>query len=180
MQILAGRVGMFGLLLNALGIEAFDSGLGDHEAFDLRSLTRPPKSDGSGGGGQRDRRLYLPRLLSTLPEARARLLLGSPTLRAQFACDIDGCRSGFDAMIAGARQHCFHSRQNDLAVLRGLPTRGMRIELVERRLVTALETARTVNRVLSDDGRPPIPFDHLERWHAVVARVEERHLKEAS
>jgi hypothetical protein len=179
LPILAGRVGVFGLLLNALGVEAFDSGLGDHEAFDLRSLTRPPKETGSSGGGQRDRRIYFPKLLTTLPEARARLILTSRTLRPQFACETGECRLGFDAMVDGARAHCLHSRADDLAALRALPTRGMRLELVERRLKTALETGRLVNRVLGDDGQPPIKFDHLDRWLAALARVEERRLKEA-
>jgi hypothetical protein len=179
LPILAGRVGVFGLLLNALGVEAFDSGLGDHEAFDLRSLTRPPKEDGASRGGQKDRRIYFPKLLTTLPEVRARLILTSRTLRPQFACETGECRLGFDAMVDGARAHCLHSRADDLAALRALPTRGMRLELVERRLQTALETGKLVNRVLGDDGQPPIKFDHLDRWLAALARVEERRLKEA-
>jgi hypothetical protein len=178
LRIMAGRVGVFGLLLSALGIDAFDSGLGDHEAFDLRSLTRPQREGGKGRGGQKDRRIYLPRLLTTLPESRARVVLGSKAVRAQFACEIGGCRSGFDAMIEGARSHCFHSREAELTALRSLPTRGMRIELVERRLSTALETGRAVNRMLVDDGQPTLKLEHLERWPAVLARVEERRLKE--
>jgi hypothetical protein len=179
-RAIAGRVGMFGMVLNAAGVEAFDSGLGDHEAFDLRSLARPPKPGQKGGGGQRDRRAYFPKLMTTLDEPRARILLNSPAIRAQFACDLGRCRSGFESILAQSREHCFHSRAQDLAVLRGLPTAEMRMELVERRLRTAIETGRAVNRVLGEDGQRPANFDHLDRWLGALARVEERRLLEAS
>lgn len=39
--VVVGRVGAFGLNLNALGITAFDSGLGQAEGHDLASLNRP-------------------------------------------------------------------------------------------------------------------------------------------
>ena len=115
--------------------------------------------------------------LAEFPEHGSNLIVR--TLRAQFACETGQCRLGFDAMIDGARSHCLHSRADDLAALRALPTRGMRLEQVERRLQTAVETARVVNRILGDDAQPPIKFEHLDRWLAALARVEERRLKEA-
>jgi hypothetical protein len=58
LTVITARVGAFGLVLAALGVHAFDSGLGQAEACDLASLNRPPtdrelKSGGSGGGGRR-------------------------------------------------------------------------------------------------------------------------------
>jgi hypothetical protein len=41
------------------------------------------------------------------------------------------------------------------------------------------DLGKFVNRVLGDDGQRPIKFEHLDRWLAVLARVEERRLKEA-
>jgi hypothetical protein len=32
--------------------------------------------------------------------------------------------------------------------------------------------------MLVDDGQPTLKLEHLERWPAVLARVEERRLKE--
>jgi hypothetical protein len=63
--VIVGRVGAFGLVLQALGITAFDSGLGQAEAHDLATLNRPMtererqrRTEGQGGGGPAQR-IYL-------------------------------------------------------------------------------------------------------------------------
>lgn len=62
LPVIASRVGAFGLVLNALGIQAFDSGLAQAEACNLASLNRAPTKrelDGVGKRGGPDGRIYL-------------------------------------------------------------------------------------------------------------------------
>jgi hypothetical protein len=65
LPVIASRVGAFGLVLGALGIQAFDSGLAQAEASNLASLNRAPSKrelEGNGKGGGPDRRIYLEQL----------------------------------------------------------------------------------------------------------------------
>jgi hypothetical protein len=59
LPVIAGRVGAFGLVLEAAGVGLFDSGLGETEAFDLASLTRPRRQTNEGDPGPKgDRRVH--------------------------------------------------------------------------------------------------------------------------
>jgi hypothetical protein len=71
LAVIGGRLGAFGLLEQAVvGLDAFDSGLGEAERHDLAQLVRPRKRRDNGKrtpGGGRDRRIYIERLMTTLP-----------------------------------------------------------------------------------------------------------------
>lgn len=80
LTVIAGRVGAFGLLLQALGVaDAFDSGLGDAEAYSYSQAIRPPTKPDTDSEklkvGGRDMRIYLEPLKTTLPSKWATPIL---------------------------------------------------------------------------------------------------------
>jgi len=97
LPIIVGRVGAFGLVLQALGITAFDSGLGHAEAHDLADLNRSltekqlAKQAEKGGGGTANR-VYLTMFKTTMMAEHARPLLASSELRAELTCSYGCCR----------------------------------------------------------------------------------------
>lgn len=172
---IAGRVGAFGILLEAIGVAAFDSGLAQRESFDLRSLVRARKRDKSGRqSGGRQRRVYVRQLLTTVADVQAKILLSDPSLRAEFACGLGPCRFAIEAQIERYKTHFFHSRIAELEDLRSLPTREMRVAYVDRLLERAIEKAAHVNRLLESKGASRIQFEHLPRWQAAFARMTGR------
>ena len=117
LRVVAGRAGVFGLLLAAFGIENFDSGLGERESFSLARLTkvRPPSGPGPKPDGGRQARVYIPALRSTLAWEDANALLEMPALRAQLACDVGSCPfGGYRYALENRREHFFHARSAEL------------------------------------------------------------------
>lgn len=172
LPVIAGRQGSFGLILCALGFDAFESGLAHRESFDLAALTRPRKPDSSGKTrGGRARRVYLQPLLTTVSEKEARVILDNPTLRSRFVCDRGRCRFVAEGQINYHKEHFFHVREAEMLALQASRSREMRVEVVLRWLEAAVENAGHVNAVLRRSGHPAVAFDHLTRWQAVVARV---------
>jgi hypothetical protein len=172
-RVIAGRPGAFGLVLSAFGIDLFDSGLGGGDSFSLSRLDRPRVVDENGQvRGGRARPVYLRPLMSALRESDASALLSSPAIRSQLACDIGECRfGGYRYAIENPRPHFFHCRQAELEALKGQRTSPLRVQLVNGWLQEAIGTARLVNRVRGEAGRPPIDFDYLDRWRGVLARI---------
>jgi hypothetical protein len=171
--VIAGRVGAFGFVLQALGIPIFDSGLGEAEAFNLASLNRPRKKTDKGiTGGGRKRRIYIEPLKTTLLSGDVDAILREPGLRSRFACQEACCRwSGWDGLADRRRNHYLNVRLAEVVELAGLPTSEMRLQRVHQRLQEARDHGRVVTRVLADRGESPPAFAHVERWLAVLARV---------
>ena len=63
------------------------------------------------------------------------------------------------------------ARAAELDQLRSRKSTELRVQLVNDWLRTALEEARLVNRMRGDLGQLPMPFDHLETWRGVLARI---------
>lgn len=174
LPVIASRVGAFGLVLQAVGVRAFDSGLGQAETCDLASLNRPQTqrerdADSRGGG---DRRIYFEQLRTTLPGRHAAHLIDeSVGLRAHLTCSHGCCRHrGIDELPDRARQHYLWVRDNEVQQLRERPHGGMRVDLIHEQLRDARETARVVRRALLSRGLPYPAFDHLDRWIAVLGQ----------
>lgn len=173
LRVVAGRAGVFGLVLAAFGIENFDSGLGERESFSLSRLTkvRQPDPAGKRDGGQQ-RRVYVTQLRSTLPWDDVDALLETPSIRAQLTCDLGQCRfGGYRYALEHHREHFFHARAAELEALRQRRTTELRVQLVMEWLRTAIDTCRLVNRVREEQGIQPLDFEHLETWRAVLTRV---------
>lgn len=176
LRVVAGRVGAFGLLLLALGVDAFDSGLNQAEAFELSALNRAitdhereQKREGLTGGA--DRRIYLELLKTTLRGKHANRIIGDRSLRARFTCAHGCCRhGGFDELPDRRRQHYLWVRHHEIGELRARPTAGMRIDLVHEQLRDAREAASVVRRALGRETLDLPNFSHLERWIGVLAR----------
>ena len=113
---IAGRVGAFGLVLQALDVPAFDSGLGDAERFAISGQNRRPKKRESGAtSGGRDRRLYVEQLKTTLPSKYADPLLAELGVRARFTCSHGCCRHrGFEDLAERRRPHYLWSRDAEV------------------------------------------------------------------
>jgi hypothetical protein len=173
LRVVAGRAGVFGLVLAAFGIENFDSGLGERESFSLTRLTkiRHPEPGGKREGG-RQTRVYVAQLRSTLAWDEADALLETQALRAQLTCDLGQCRfGGYRYALEHHREHFFHTRAAELEALRARRTTDLRVQLVMQWLRTAIDTGRLVNRVREEQHRRPLDFEHLETWRAVLTRV---------
>jgi len=173
LRVVAGRSGVFGLVLAAFGIENFDSGLGERESFNLAQLARVRQSDPIGKRDRgRQKRVYFPQLRSTLSWDDADVLLETPALRAQLRCDFAACRfGGYRYALEHPREHFFHSRGAELDALRRRRSTELRVQLVMEWLRTAIDNGRLVNRVREELGLPLLNFEHLETWRAVLTRV---------
>lgn len=171
--VLAGRVGAFGLVLQALGAaNFFDSGLGDAESFELSALNRPRRKTPGKPSAGRDRRVYLTELKTTMPSRHAEAILQEPGLRARFACELGCCRfSGFSGLIDRRRHHYLRSRQHEVGEVASLPSRIGRVELVHGHLLEAREHGEVITRTLNARDLEAPPFEHLDRWLGVLSRT---------
>jgi hypothetical protein len=176
--VMAGRVGAFGLVLMALGVEAFDSGLTTAEAFDLNSVIRSArerqrrKSDGESAGGGRNRRFYLTQLKTTVmaPVVRA---IDTPEFRFRFTSSLPCCTAGFGGYLEHAREHCLFARAEEAESLQRQPT-GMRVPVLAAQLAEARDNAAVLRRGLEQQGVRAPSFDHLERWRRLLVGRAER------
>lgn len=176
--VIASRVGAFGLVLQALGINAFDSGLAQAEASNLAQLNRPVterererRREGKGGGP--DKRIYLEVLKTTMRGKHAAAILERPGLRYRFVCSHGCCQfRGFEDLPARRRQHFLWSRDAEVSAIRERPTGGLRRDHVREQLRDAQETGRVVRRALMDLGSKAPTFEHLDRWISLLAQEQ--------
>jgi len=173
--VIASRVSAFGLVLNALGIAIFDSGLGEAEACNLANLNRAPRErETTGSSARGDRRIYLEQLKTTLTGRNATAILENRPLRSRFVCSLGCCEhKGFENLAERRRQHYLWVRDHEIEALRARPTDQMRIDLVYEQLRDAREAGRVVRRALTALGTAGPNFDHIDRWIAVLARETE-------
>jgi hypothetical protein len=174
LPVIASRVGAFGLILNALDVPAFDSGLAQAEASNLAALNRAPSKrelDGSGKTGGAGRRMYLQQLKTTLAERDATAILEDRALRSHVACTLGCCKHrGFENLAGRSRQHYLWARDHEVDLLRKRPTKSMRVDLVYEQLRSAREIATVVSRTLKEHAVEAPSFEHIDRWIAVLAR----------
>lgn len=176
--VIASRVGAFGLVLQALGINAFDSGLAQAEASNLAQLNRPlterekeRRREGKGGGP--DKRIYLEALKTTMKGAHAAAILERPGLRSRFVCNHSCCQyRGYEDLAARRRQHFLCSRDGEVTDVKRCPTTSLRLDLVREQLRDAQETGRVVRRALMDMGSEAPNFEHLDRWISLLAHEQ--------
>ena len=174
--VVVGRVGAFGLVLQSLGIDAFDSGLGLAESHNLASLNRRltererARRAEKGGGGPQSR-VYLQSLKTTLPAKSALAIVQNDQLRHHFACSLGCCRfRALDDLGARARTHYLHVRRSEVDSAKALPIAAMRLHQVESQLREASDLAARLRRTLPDVELPD--FGHLDRWLGVLAREQ--------
>jgi hypothetical protein len=174
--VIASRVGAFGLVLQALGINTFDSGLAQAEASNLARLNRPlterdreRRREGKGGGP--DMRIYFETLKTTMKGAHATAILDRKGLRSHFVCDRSCCQyRGFEDLATRRRQHFLCTRDAEVSGVRNQPTLGLRLDHVRERLRDAQETGRIVRRSLIELGSDAPRFEHLDRWISLSPR----------
>jgi hypothetical protein len=172
--VIAARVGAFGLVLQALGIAAFDSGLAQAEASNLAQLNRVPTErererarEGRGCGP--DRRIYLEQLKTTLKASDATAILSRRGLRSRFVCSHSCCRyRGFEDLPARRRQHFLCAREAEVAELRARSTEQLRRDHVREQLRDARESSRVVRRALIELGTDAPRFDHIDCWISLL------------
>jgi hypothetical protein len=174
-DVICGRVGALGLLLQTLGITAFDSGLGEAESFNLSQLNRRPKKKKVGDkGGGRNRRVYLEAVKTTLISKDVDAIFNEPSLRHRFTCSLPCCRfSGFEGLADRRRQHYLRVRLSEVENLSKVPTAAMRLEYVHQELQQAQSHAQVVKRVLEERGANVPKFEHLDAWLALTSRIAE-------
>lgn len=176
--VIASRVGAFGLVLQALGINAFDSGLAQAEASNLAQLNRPlserereRRREGKGGGP--DKRIYFAAVKTTMKGAHATAILERQGLRSRFVCDRACCQfRGFEDLGVRRRQHFLYTRDAEVGDVRQCPSTALRLDLVRERLRDAQETGRVVRRSLIDLGAAAPNFEHLDRWISLLSQEQ--------
>jgi hypothetical protein len=174
LSVIAGRVGAFGLVLQALGIPSFDSGLNQAEAFDLSSLNRAltdreleRRKQGKGGG---DRRIYFELLKTTLKGRHAAAILANIGLRGRFTCTLGCCQHrGFEDLSKRRREHCLWIRHHEVDDMRTKSTGALRLDHVHEQLRDAREHGAAVRRALAQPAGDVPNFDHIDRWIGVLA-----------
>ena len=180
LPVIVGRVGAFGLVLQALGVPIFDSGLGHAEAHDLSSLNRPltererERREAKDGGGGPASRVYFEILKTTLQAKHAQAIVDTHGLSSRFVCRRGCCRfRGLETLVERGRQHYLWTRADEVAALRSTPVPAMRLAQVESDLRTAKETAAVVRRALALTT-PGLPsFGHIDRWLRLLAREQQ-------
>lgn len=153
--VIASRVGAFGLVLQALGVNAFDSGLAQAEATNLAQLNRPVterererRREGKGGGP--DKRIYLEALKTTMKGKHAAAILKRPGLRSRFVCSHGCCQfRGFEDLPARRRQHFLWSRDAEVSAIKERPTGGLRRDYVRELLALVVAGRRSEARALA-------------------------------
>lgn len=175
LPVIAARVGAFGAVLAAVGISAFDSGLGLAEASDLSALNRrKSEKERSKKGPKGSRRLYLAPLRTTMPARQAQLILDDDGLRGHFACGFGCCRfQALEELPDRARQHFLWTRNEEVRKIRELQTRTMKIDAIHEDLRDARELGRLVRRTLIGHLQELPTFDHTDRWIRVLGREAE-------
>lgn len=180
LPVIVGRVGVFGLVLQALGVTAFDSGLGQAEGHNLATLNRPltererrKREQGDSSGGPA-RRVYLEALKTTFDSKAAESVLARADLRHRFTCTRPCCRfRGFEDLADRAREHYLWTRQAEVEALRKLTLPAMRMAHIESQLRSAKDTSTVVRRALMSDSAKLPDFGHLERWLGLLAREQQ-------
>lgn len=175
MHVVAGRVGSFGLLLLSIGVEAFDSGLGDAESFDLADRLRPKKKKpDKGGGGGGNRRVYFRELKTTLMHQEVAAILGESGLAARFVCNLPCCRwQGWENIGDRRRDHNLRVRLAEVDAMAAVHSQAWRIQQLQKDLEEAQTHAAVVRRDLEAKGTRVPKFDHLSTWLSVITRVQE-------
>ena len=172
--VIAGRVGAFGLVMQALGVPIFDSGLGDAESFDLAALNRrrKPREQRTGGGGGRRKRAYVERLKASVRPDSLDAILRERELRSRFGCQLECCRwAGWNGFLDRRRSHYLHVRLREVSDIAELPSGEMRLHRVHEDLIRARDDAQVVRRMLGARGLAAPRLDHVDRWLAVLARI---------
>lgn len=173
LPVVACRPGAFGLILAAFGIEIFESSLDGGGSFSGSRLDREPKpsTDEKRNGG-RAKSVYVGALRTALPFDLANEVLKSLSLAAQLGCLIDECRlGGYPFALENPRRHFQHVRQEELRMLRALPSPQYRVPVLVEWLRSSSDLGRAINRIRDEQSKPSINFGHLDRWVGVVARV---------
>ena len=125
LPVFAGRVGAFGLVLEAVGITLFDSGLAQAEGFDLASLNNRRSHGDRAAGAGGTRRIYLRASRTTLPGRIVEAVLAEHGLRSRFQCELECCRWRDQTSLGErCREHYLRVRQDEVAQLAREPTQG--------------------------------------------------------
>lgn len=186
LPVIAGRVGAFGLVLQALGISGFESGIGAAERYSWADQVRAPtpKDDEQATGGGAGKRIYLGQLLTTLPAKVVEALLRLEGVRGRLVCNLACCRlAGHPGLQDRRGEHYLFSRAHEVEQLRSLPTTNFRLHDVHQRLLAARDLASVARRGLDDLADPDAPsptFAHLETWLSLLARAEQLRTASAS
>lgn len=180
LPVVAGRVGAFGLVLQALGVAAFDSGIGLAERYSWADQVRPPtakEDDDTASGGGAGKRVYLEQLMTTLPAKVVEGLLRLEGVRGRLVCNRACCRiAGHTGLVDRRGEHYLFTRVNEVERLRAQPTRSLRLHEVHQHLLAARDLAGVARRALLElgDANAPAPnFAHLETWLSLLARAEQ-------
>lgn len=170
-QVLCGRQPAFGLILMALGIGGFDSGIARIESFNYASLARDLRRDTSSKvRGGRSRPVYVSKLMMSIPRPLASKLLDTPGIKSQLNCQGLCCKDNMTDALQSAREHFVWSRLDEVKQLRGIPPSAQTRHVAEK-LAGAHQFAKTLQRNFPQERWD---FDFLDNWSRVVEVIGAR------
>jgi hypothetical protein len=166
LSVIAARQPAFGLLLLAAGISGFDGGIAQSETFDFKTVVRDVKKDESGKNtrGGRQRPVYSPALLTSIPRELAARVLETPGMRSVLRCDQPCCRDSLANAVTASREHFVWSRAKEIEDIRSSHP-ALRTRHVVGKLNNAHQNGARLARAYQSDN---LNFDHLERWSSVL------------
>lgn len=167
--VIAGRIGAFGLVLLAFGLYGFESGTSRFESFyeDLYKET--------GDSYNMYARYYMPELLSNVAIERKNptkiiQLLATETGQ-NIGCTCPYCISqNPGALVTDAltRKHFLYRRNEEIEILRNLPSVSARVEYIEERINNAIKYYKKLKPIFKEEDSK-----FLKTWLDVVQKLKQ-------
>lgn len=168
--VIAGRIGSFGLVLLAFGLYAFESGTSRFESFyeDLYKDASDPFNMYI--------RYYFPELMANIAVERKNpvriVQLLNSKIGENIACHCPYCKGVDPSLLVVdklTRKHFLYRRQEEIQMLRSIPTIDKRVEYIRNRITKAIDYYKNLKPIFKDDD-----YKYLKTWIEVIDKLKER------
>lgn len=168
--VIAGRIGAFGLVLLAFGLYAFESGTSRFESFyeDLYKDTSDPFNMYA--------RYYMPELLANVAVERKNpvriVQLLSSKIGKDISCHCPYCAGVKPELLIAdglTRKHFLYRRNEEIQLLRSMPSVNERIEYMKGRIDDAIGYYKNLKPIFREDD-----YKYLRTWVEVIVKLQER------
>jgi serine/threonine-protein kinase len=168
--VIAGRIGVFGLVLLAFGLYAFESGTSRFESFyeDLYKDSSDPFNMYV--------RYYMPELLANVAVERKNPVRIVQLLHSKIGDDItchcpycDGIEPTLLVADGLTRKHFLYRRNEEIQELRSMSTVDERVEYIKERIDNAIHYYKNLKPIFKDDD-----YKFLKTWTEVIEKLKER------
>jgi hypothetical protein len=171
---IGGRLGLLGVLVRALGVEAVDAGLGEGESFSLADKVRVPPAQKPGEGAPTlpGGRLYAPRFGQSLSKKQWSAILSIDSLQGDMVCRLPCCTFGQSIYTTPTRgkEHSLHCRVRE--ALEGCSdAQGMRLDRAQSSLEAIRSNLRAANHALKQADLQQLPARFVDNQLTALGRL---------